>query len=182
MDALLEPARLWQAVGRRHDRPRAVAALVALAALGGLVVACATEIGVRHFNTDWHPVAGYSARGPRGWTPFFMLWATATALPLLQGLFGGWMLPLYGRARDWRMGLAVAVVGAIPIYLAAPALVLLPGVLVVCVAFLVSCGWWGSGARLLLGVPAGEAADHVVASVVVSSVVLSIVAGALPLF
>lgn len=182
MDALLEPARVWQAVARRRSGSGFLAWIVAFSALGGLVVAGATEIGVRHFNSDWHPVAGYSARGARGWMPFAMLWAMATALPLLQGFFGAWMLPLYGRARDWGNALAVAVVGTVPIYLAAPALVLLPGVLVVCVAFLVSCGWWGSGARLVLGVPHGEAADHVVASVVASSLVLSVVAGALPLF
>ena len=61
------------------------------------------------------------------------------------------------------------------------AAVLLPGVLLVCVAYLVSCSWWGSGARLLLGVPGGESADHVVASIVAASAVLSLLAAWLPL-
>jgi hypothetical protein len=182
VEALLEPARLWSAVARRRDAPHAAAALVALALLGGLVVAGATEIGVRHFNVEWHAVAGYPVPVHRGWVQFAMLWASAAALPLLQGLAGGWLLPMYGRPRDWRGGLAVGVVGSLPIYAAAPALVVLPGVLLVCIGFLVSCGWWGSGARLLLGVPAGEAADHVVASIIVSAVALSIVTAGLPLF
>lgn len=182
MDALLEPVRVWGVVAHRRGRRGAVAYVLALAASGGLLVATATEVGVRNFNTDWHVVAGYSAQAGRGWLPFLMLWASATALPLVQGLFAGWMLPLYGRPRDWWGGLAVGVVGSVPIYAAAPALVLLPGVLLVCLAFLVSCGWWGSGARVLLGVPLGESADHVVASTIASAFVLSVVTGALPLF
>lgn len=182
MDALLEPVRVWAAVARWRRRRGALAYLLALAAAGGLLVATATEIGVRTFNADWHVVAGYASQAGRGWLPFLMLWASATALPLVQGLFAGWMLPLYGRPRDRWGGLAVGVVGSMPIYAAAPALVFLPGLLLVCLAFLVSCGWWGSGARVLLGVPLGESADHVAASIVASAFVLSVVTGALPLF
>ena len=180
MTTLLEPAALWQWIARQRADPRFVAMLVAVAVLGGFVVAVATEIGVRVFNTDWNYVAGYTPQPDRTWGPLLMLWAMAAALPVAQGLAGGAMLPLYGRPRDWVGGLAVGVVGSLPIYLAALALVMLPGILVVCVAFLVSCAWWGCGARLVLGVPLGEASDHVVASVIAGSILLSVALAVAP--
>lgn len=179
--ALLEPVQLWEWVADRRRRPGAVVALLVVAALGGLIVATATEIGVRAFNTDWNYVAGYSPQPNRGWAPFVMLGFSAAALPLAQGLAGAWLLPLYGRPRDWVGGLAVGVVGSLPIYAVAPALIMLPGILLVCIAFLVSCAWWGSGARMLLGVPIGESADHVVASIIAGTIVLTIVSAVLPL-
>lgn len=179
--SLFEPAPLWEWVERRRHRPGAVVALLVIAALGGVLVATATEIGVRAFNTDWNYVAGYTPQPNRGSGPFFMLWLSATALPLTQGLVGAWLLPLYGRPRDWSGGLAVGVLGSLPIYAVAPALIVLPGILLVCIAFLVSCAWWGSGARLLLGVPLGESADHVVASIIAGTVVLTLVSAVLPL-
>jgi hypothetical protein len=179
--SLFEPAGLWAWAARRRQRAGATGALVTIAVIGGLGVATATEIGVRLFNTDWNYVAGYAAQRARGWGAFASLWACAAALPLVQGLAGAWLLPMYGRRRDWTGGLAVGVLGALPVYVAGLALVMLPGVLLVCVAYLVSCAWWGSGARLLLGVPGGESADHVVASIVAASAVLSLLAAWLPL-
>jgi hypothetical protein len=87
---------------------------------------------------------------------------------------------MYGRSRDWMGGLAVAVLGSVPVYVAGLGLVLLPGILLVCLAFLVSCAWWGSGARLLLGIPSGEAADHVVASFIAGSLALTIASALIP--
>ena len=109
-----------------------------------------------------------------------MLWLAAAGLPLAQGLFGGWLLPMYGRPRDWAGGLAVGVYGSLPIYAVAPALAMLPGILLVCVAFLVSCAWWGSGARALLGVPIGESAEHVVTSIIAASLALSFALAVFP--
>ena len=74
------------------------------------------------------------------------------------------------------------VFGSLPIYAAAPALIVLPGILLVCVAFLISCSWWGSGARTLLGVPLGESADHVAASIITGSLVVTLAAALVPLF
>lgn len=178
--ALFEPVRLWEWVARQRGRSGAVAALLVIAALGGLAVAVATEIGVREFSTDWNYVAGYTPQPNRGWAPFVTLFLSATALPLAQGLAGGCLLPMYGLPRDWVGGLAVGVVGALPIYAVVPTLIVLPGILLVCIAFLVSCAWWGSGARLLLGVPSGESSDHVVASLIAGTFVLTIVSAALP--
>ena len=178
---LLEPAQLWEWVARQRGRSGAVAALVLVAVLGGLAVAVPTEIGVRAFSTEWNYVAGYTPQPNRGWAPFVTLTLLATALPLAQGLVGGCMLPLYGRPRDWAGGLAVGVLGSLPIYAVAPALIVLPGILIVCIAFLVSCAWWGSGARLLLGVPIGESSDHVVASIIAGTFLLTLVSAVLPL-
>ena len=177
---LFEPEHLWQWVARRRVRPGWIWTPVAVAVVGGLVVAAATEIGVRLFNTDWNFVAGYTAQRGRGWGPLLALWLAATGLPLAQGLFGGWLLPMYGRRRDWAGGLAVGVFGSLPIYAVAPALAVLPGILLVIVAFLVSCAWWGSGARSLLGVPVGESADHVVASIIAASLALSFALAVVP--
>ncbi|HEX5639771.1 MAG TPA: hypothetical protein VFX81_08220 [Burkholderiaceae bacterium] len=179
--ALLEPVPLWEWAARRRGHPGFAVALVALAALGGLVVAAATEIGVRWFNTDWNHVAGYTPQPDRGWAPFATLALAATALPIAQGLIGAWLLPLYGRRRDWTGGLAVGVLGSLPIYVVAPALVVLPGIMLLCIAFLVSCAWWGSGARLVLGIPTGESSDHVAASIVAAAFALTIASAALPI-
>ena len=172
---LFEPAALWEWAVRRRARPGFVVVLIVVAVLGGLVVGAATEIGVRSFNSDWNEVAGYTRQQDRGWAPFVTLVLAATTLPLAQGLVGAWLLPLYGRPRDWSGGVAVGVLGSLPIYVAATALVLLPGILLVCFAFLISCAWWGSGARLLLGVETGESSDHVVVSIVGGAFVLTIV-------
>lgn len=178
--ALFEPAWLWDRVRPRLHRPGAALALLAIALLGGLGVAVATEIGVRTFNTDWNYVAGYSTQSARGYGPFLLLWALAALMSIAQGLFGALLLPMYGRSRDWMGGLAVAVLGSVPVYVAGLGLVLLPGILLVCLAFLVSCAWWGSGARLLLGIPSGEAADHVVASFIAGSLALTIASALIP--
>ena len=178
--ALFEPERVWQWAARSRTQPGWLWMPVAVAVVGGFVVAVATEIGVRVFNTDWNFVAGYSVQPDRGWKPLLVLWLTAAGLPLVQGLFGGWMLPLYGRPRDWACGLTVGVLGSLPIYAVAPALAVLPGILLVSVAFLVSCSWWGSGARSLLGVPIGESADHVVASIIAGSLAMSFALAVVP--
>lgn len=178
--ALFEPEWVWQWVARRRTQPGWLWGPVAVAVVGGLIVAAATEIGVRVFNTDWNFVAGYSAQPDRGWKPLLVLWLAATGLPLAQGLCGGWLLPMYGRPRDWAGGLAVGVYGSLPIYAVAPALIVLPGIVLVCVAYLVSCSWWGSGARSILSVPIGESADHVVASIVAGSLAMSFALAVVP--
>ena len=178
--SLFDPDRLWQWVEARRGRPGWFWTPLAMAIVGGLIVAIATEIGVRVFNTDWNYVAGYTAQRDRGWMPVLVLWLAASALPVTQGLIGAWLLPMYGRRRDWVGGLAVGVFGSLPIYAVAPALILLPGILLVSFAFLISCAWWGSGARVLLGVPVGESADHVVASIIAASVLLSFAMAVLP--
>lgn len=180
---MLQPLALWSKVARRLERPDTSVQLLQLfgiAALGGGGIALASEIGVRVFNTDWHLVAGYSVQPARSWSTFFSLWSVYALAPLVQGLCGAWLLVLYRRPRQWRAALAVSVVGMTPIYLAGLSLVLLPGILLVCMAFLISCMWWSSGCEEVLGVPASESADYVAAMLISSSAVIFLLAATLP--
>jgi hypothetical protein len=177
---MFEPVELWDVVARRLERPDALLHLILLAVLGSGGIALASEIGVRIFNTDWHRIAGYSTQPNRSWTSFFTLWAVYALAPVFQGLTGAWLLRFYRRPRQWRGALAVSVVGTIPLYIAGLSLVLLPGILLVCVAFLVSCMWWSSGSQQLLGVPPGESADYVAAMLVASSALLFLLSASLP--
>lgn len=172
MGALLDPDAWWDLLERRLADRGAVALLAAIAIVGALGIAFACEVGVRVFNTDWHPVAGYNVQRGRGWTPFFALWAFLTAMPVVQGLVGACLLPLYSRPRRWLKAVGVAVLGSVPTYLAGPALVLLPGILLVVIAFLLSCAWWGSGCQRLLDVPASESADFVAVSLLLTSAIV----------
>lgn len=180
---MFQPLALWCKVARRLERPDVslqLLQLLGLAALGGGGIALASEVGVRVFNTDWHPIAGYSVQPSRTWSTFFSLWLLYALAPLVQGLSGAWLLTLYRRPRQWRAALAVSVVGMTPIYLAGLSLVLLPGILLVCVAFLISCMWWSSGCEELLGVPSGESADYVAAMLISSSAVIFLLAASMP--
>jgi len=180
---VFQPSALWSVIAQRLGRPDTslqLLQLLGLAALGGGGIALASEIGVRVFNTDWHPVAGYSVQPGRSWNTFFALWLVYTLAPLVQGLCGAWLLALYRRPRQWRAAMTVSVVGMTPLYLAGLSLVLLPGILLVCVAFLISCMWWSSGSEELLGVPSSESADYVAAMLISSSAALFLLAASLP--
>lgn len=172
MGDLLDPEVWWDQVEQRLNDGDAARYLLSIAIVGGFGIAFASEIGIRVFNTDWHAVAGYNAQPMRGWLPFGTLWGVLTMLPIVQGLIGACLLPLYSRPRQWLRSIGVAIVGAVPIYLAGLTLVLLPGILLVAVAFLISCAWWGSGCRRLLAVPASESADFVGASLIFTSAFL----------
>lgn len=169
MGGLLDQDAWWDQVEERLKNRSAAGFLFAIAIVGGFGIAFACEVGVRVFNTDWHAVAGYNVQRDRGLLPFFALWAVLVLMPIAQGFIGACLLPLYSRPRRWLASVGVAVVGAVPIYLAGLALVLLPGILLVVVAFLLSCAWWGGGSQRLLGVPAPESADFVAASLLLTS-------------
>lgn len=184
MSGLFEPDRLWDAFeqgSRGRGGFQLAQRVIAMAVVGAFGIALASEIGVRLFNTDWNYVAGYTTQRSRGFGPFFMLWAMALLLPIAQGLIAAALLPMYSRPRRWARGVAVAVMGSIPVYLAGLTLVFLPGILLVAFAFLISCAWWASGSRRLLGVQAGDSADFVAASLVGSSALIFFVSAAVPL-
>jgi hypothetical protein len=170
--SLLDPDAWWDQVERHLDDGDAAVFLFTIAVVGGFGIALACEVGIRVFNTDWHVVAGYNVQPARGWVPFFALWGVLTLMPIVQGLVGACLLPLYSRPRRWLASVGVAIVGAVPVYLAGLTLVLLPGILIVVVAFLLSCAWWGSGSQRLLAVPASESADFVAASLLLTSGIL----------
>jgi len=178
--SLFEPEALWTAVERRLQRRGFVGPLLCVPALGALAAALASEIGVRHFNTQWHPVFGYSARPDAEGSRFLVLWAALALAPIAQGLVGAMLLPLYSRPRRWRAALAVAIVGAVPLYVSGLAMVLLPGLVIVLGGFAVSVAWWATGARELLAVPASECAEFVAAALIASSAALLLFSTAFP--
>ena len=173
--------RWWSFIEPKLDHGPALPLLIATALGGGLVIALATEIGVRHFNTDWHYVAGYSMQRDRDWSAFIALWIIAAAAPFVLGAVSASLLKLYSRPRRWLRATAVAVIGSIPVYTAGVTLIVLPGILIVVMAVLISCSWWGSGSRRLLGVGATDSAEYVAASLVVASVLLMLLSAAMPL-
>lgn len=179
--ALFDPEKWWSCIEPKLDKGGALPILLAIALAGGLNIALATEIGVRNFNTDWHYVAGYGLQPDRGWAPFLGLWAVAAGGPFVQGVISAWLLKLYARPRQWVRPIAVAVIGSIPTYIAGLSLILLPGILIVVVAFLVSCAWWSSGSRTLLGVIDADSAEYVAVSLVLSGALVLLLSASMPL-
>ncbi len=170
--SLLEPDTLWQTVRQRVARPGLLGWLLLIPVVGGFAVALAAEVGVRVFNSEWNAVFGYAARPDVGGVRFRALWAALALAPLLQGVVGAMLLGFYSQPRRWRASLAVAVVGAVPLYVAGLAMVVLPGIVLVLAGFGVSLVWWATGARDLLGVTASESAEFVAAVLLVSSAAL----------
>ena len=142
--SLLEPEGLWDRVRRRCERDDALLLLLLIPLAGALGVALAAEAGVR-------------------------LWLALALAPFVQALVATLVLPLYRRPRRWRTTLAVFVVGAVPLYVAGLSLLLLPGILLVLVAFFISIAWWTAGAHELLEVPRGEGAEFVTVSLLGAS-------------
>lgn len=172
MPKLLDPNAWWDAVEPRLSDVALPVALLTLAIVGAFVIAAACEIGIRIFNTDWNYVLGYTARPKRGWTPFLGLWLALALMPIVQGLVGAALLKVYSRRPRWLPGMAVAIIGWIPMYLASVALVLLPGILIFAIAFVISCGWWAIGNRRLLGLGYSESPEHVAVSLVLTGALM----------
>ena len=172
MQAATEPDFWWDAIESRFGDRRLSVILLALALSGAFGIALACEIGVRYFNTDWNYGLGYSVQRSRDWKPFFALWAGVAITPIVQGLVAVALLKIYSRPLCWRRGVAVAIIGWIPMYVTGLTLVVLPGILLFAVAFLISCGWWASGNRRLLGIRDSESAEHVAVSLTISGVLM----------
>jgi len=177
---VFEPDGLWEAVRERLARPGAFGWLALIPVVGAFAVAIAAETGVRVFNTEWHAVFGYSARPDADGSRFRALWVALALAPYLQGVVGALLLPMYGRTRRWRAAIAVAVVGAVPLFLAGLTMVWLPGIILVLGAFAVSFVWWVIGARELLDVPHSEATEFVTVTLMASSAVVFLLTTALP--
>ncbi|MDQ3188445.1 MAG: hypothetical protein M3Q28_06025 [Pseudomonadota bacterium] len=181
MKRFTDPEAWWDAVDPLLGERRLIIALLFLACAGAFAVAIASEIGVRVFNTDWNHTFGYSVQRSRGWQSFFALWGAFTIAPIAQGLVGAALLKVYSQPRRWLPAVAVAIIGSVPMYVAGLALVLLPGVVLFAIAFLISCGWWASGNRRLLGLRDGESPEHVAVSLTISGVLMLLFAASLPL-
>jgi hypothetical protein len=170
--SLLEPDALWQSVQRRLSRPGALGWLLMIPVVGGFGVALAAGIGVRVFNSEWSAVFGYTARPTASGIAHRRHRAALALAPLVQGAVGASLLGFYSQPRRWSAALAVAVVGAVPVYVTGLAMVLLPGIVLVLVGFCVSLVWWATGARILLGVPAQDCAEFVVSTLIVAGAAL----------
>ena len=181
MNRFTDPDLWWDAVEPRLGRPPLTIALLLLAVIGALGVAVACEIGVRIFNTNWDYVFGYNAQRDRGWQPFFSLWGAFALAPIVQGLVGAALMKVYSRPPRWQRAVAVAIVGSVPMYMAGFTLVLLPGILLFAIAFVISCGWWASGNRRLLGLKYSESPEHVAVSLTVSGGLMLLMSASLPL-
>lgn len=164
----------------RIDRPGALGWLLLIPVIGGLAVAIAAETGVRVFTTEWNPLIGYSARPDDDGARMRLLWAGLALAPVAQAAAAVLILPLYGLPRRVRAALAVAVVGTVPLYVAGLSMVLLPGILLVLVAFFVSFVWWTTGACQLLGVPRAEGPEFTTIMVLAASSALFIASKAFP--
>jgi len=178
--SIFEPEGLWEAVRERMERPGAIGWLLLIPIFGALAVAIAAETGVRVFNTEWNAVLGYSARPDDDGARLRLLWVALALAPFVQAAAGLLILPLYGRRRRPRTALAVSIVGTIPLYAAGLSLVLLPGIIVVLVAFFVSFVWWTTGARQLLEVPQAEGPEFVAVTVLAASSALFLCSTGLP--
>ena len=84
------------------------------------------------------------------------------------------------RSRGAGSAVAVAIIGTVPMYVAGLTLVLLPGILLFGIAFVISCGWWASGNRRLLGLKYSESPEHVAVSLLLSGGVLILVSSIWP--
>lgn len=178
--SIFEPEGLWNAVRQRMVRPGAVGWLLLIPIVGGLAVAIAAETGVRVFSTEWNSVFGYSARPDTDGARVRLLWIALALAPFVQAAVGLLILPLYGKRRRARAMLAVAVIGTIPLYVTGLSLVLLPGILLVLVAFFVSFVWWNTGACQLLDVPRAEGPEFVTVMVLGASSALFLCSTAFP--
>jgi hypothetical protein len=180
MKKLADPEVWWDAIEPLLGDRRFTIALIVFALAGSLVVTVASEIGIRFFNTDWDNLLGYSVQRNRSWQPFFGLWIGFALATIVQGLVGAALLKIYSKPQCWLRGVAVAIVGSVPMYVGGLTLVLLPGILLFAIAFLISCAWWASGNRRLLGLSYGEAPEHVAVSLVVSGAFVALMAAGLP--
>ena len=176
-----DPEAWWDAIEPLLGDRRLTITLILLALTGSFVVAVASEIGVRVFNTDWDSTFGYAVQRDRRWQSFFALWGGFTIATIVQGVIGAALLKIYSKPQGWVRGVAVAIVGSVPMYVAGVTLVFLPGILLFAIAFLVSCGWWASGNRRLLGLTYGESPEHVAVSLVVSGALMVLITSSVPL-
>ena len=181
MKRLVDPEMWWTAIEPLLGERRLTIALIVLALAGSFVVAVASEIGVRVFNTGWDNTLGYSLQRDRGWPPFLALWLGFATATIAQGLVGSALLKVYSKPQQWQRSVAVAIIGSVPMYVAGVALVLLPGIVLFAITFVISCGWWASGTRRLLGLSYGESPEHVAVSLVLSGGLLVLVSAGLPL-
>ena len=179
MKKLADPEAWWDAIEPLLGERRLTILLIFLALTGSFVVAVASEIGVRVFNTGWDNTFGYATQRDRGWQPFFTLWGGFMVATMAQGLIGAALMKIYSKPARWLRSVTVAIIGSVPMYVTGVILVWLPGIVLFAIAFLISCSWWASGNRRLLGLTYGESPEHVAVSLMLSGGLMVLLASAL---
>jgi hypothetical protein len=184
--ALIEPIGLWQRVAQLlASQPARLLRLLAMGVvLGAFGSASAVYVGTRWFSTDSSMGAlGFLPGGAGGVDAFQTTFLGLLIAPFVLAQVYLVLLRVYGLPRRWLAAFAVAVIGALPIYLAGLTLMFVPAILLVVGAFLLSCMWWAVGARQLLAVAPTDSAEFnaiaIVATVVLLQVVGALVAGSL---
>jgi hypothetical protein len=182
--ALIEPTSLWQRAAQLlASQPARLLRFLAFGVvLGAFGSAGAVYVGIRWFSTD-------SSMGALGFLPDMAGGIDAFRITFLGLLIAPFVLAqvylvllrVYGLPRRWLAAFAVAVIGALPIYLAGMTLLFVPAIVLVVAAFLLSCMWWVVGVRQLLAVAPTDSAEFsaiaIVATVVLLQVVGALVAG-----
>lgn len=176
VERLLGPdERLAAAAEEIARAPRAsLARLVATMIAGAAVSGIAIYIGTRWLTTLWDFELGYLPAFDGRIDPLRAMVFAMLAGPLLLAAAFTLVAPFYGAPRRPLAALAVAVIGMTPIYVAGATMFFLPAVLLMLLAFIVSCFRWGHGARRLLGVREGETAEFMAIALLAASLALQI--------
>lgn len=183
--ALFSPHSLVDRVARRLERRPAstTIAVVALSVAGAVVPAIAVYLGTRYLTTAWDFELGYTPVSEGRIDPFRATLFGLLLAPWLMAAVATLAAPLYDRPRQPRAAFAAAVVGTVPLYVACSLMFFMPAILLVALAFFVSCNWWGAAEQRLLGVDPGRSAELTAVSLVGASVALQFAGGWLaPLF
>lgn len=175
-----EPLSLWRRVEQRLAQPRrALGTLLLVALLGAFGAASAVALGARWFSVLWDGDIGFVPFADGRIDPFRATFLGMLLAPLaLMAMY--LLLGRYYRLPSRPLAaFAVAVSGAIPVYVAGLTMVFMPAILLVISAFVRSCFWWATGARLLLGVAADDSAEFNAISIIGSILLMQFAGGLL---
>lgn len=174
MHSWFEPIALWSVVERQLARhpSAALRQVLGTLVLGATGVAGAVWVGTTYFNTRWNADLGFLPGDAALFDPFRTTLLGFTLAPLTLALMYLLLAPMFRQPRRPLASLAVAVVGALPIYAAGLLLVALPAVLLLFAAFILSCFWWSAGVRQILGVAGSDATELNVLALLGSGVLL----------
>ena len=144
---------------------------------GALVPALAVYVGTRYLTTAWDFELGYTPVSEGRIDPFRATLFGLLLAPWLIAAVATLVAPLYDRPRQPRAAFAAAVVGAVPLYVACSFMFFMPAILLVALAFIVSCNWWGAAEQRLLGIDPARSAELTAVNLVGASVALQFTGG-----
>jgi hypothetical protein len=161
---LVHPHAQWQAIARQTIS--VLRLLFAFVVPFSCLTALAVSMGVTFFDTTWDAQFGYHLQ-PAGLPVLVatILGFSIGSVVLLAAVFT-WIAPMYERPRHFVEALKVATFGSLPVWIASAALVVLPGVVVVVVAFGYSCYLYTIGLREVLGTSTDEAPEYLAISLI----------------